>query len=86
VAPPQFRVYTDSGSGTIDYDTVLAAVPFRMMRREYAYESGTFDDGTLVRWAVRAVNSNGQEERNTVCVSARASHRAPVANPGVDVE
>jgi hypothetical protein len=83
---PQFRVYTDNGSGTIDYGTVVAAVPFRMMRREYAYESGAFGDGTLVRWAVRAVNSNGQEERNTLWVSARASHSAPAANPGVIVE
>lgn len=81
--PKEFRIYGNGGTGGVDYGTVLGVVEFRFWQRHYAYESAAFATGTTVVWSVRTVNSAGQEERNTVTVSAVADADAPPANDGV---
>lgn len=81
--PKEFRIYGNGGTGGVDYGTLVAVVGFRFWQRHYAYESAVFATGTTVAWSVRTVNSAGQEERNTVTVSAVADADAPPANAGV---
>jgi hypothetical protein len=83
VEPQSFRLYHDGGSGSVDYDTVIATVPYRRGRFHYRFESAPFADGTRVRWAVRAVSATGAEDLDTVVVSGWADASAPPKNPTV---
>ena len=84
-APSGFRIYGDGGTGTVDYDAVVTTVPFEFWRRHYEYVTASFAQGTDVLWAVRTVNSAGQEERNTGAVLGKADQDDPPANEGVSL-
>jgi len=81
-SPGEFRVYTNNGSGVVDYDSLVAAVSFRFWRWHYEYVSEFFDSGTATLWSVRTVNRAEQEERNTNTVSAAADAAGPPPNSG----
>ncbi|MHC4445647.1 MAG: hypothetical protein ACYTBZ_01545 [Planctomycetota bacterium] len=83
--PSGFRIYNNGGSGSIDYDNAVATVVYRSGRLHFSYESGAFDNGTRVFWAVRAVTSAGVEEDNQDTVLGRAEATAPPINPPVVV-
>jgi hypothetical protein len=76
-SPREFRVYSNSSAGVVDYNTPVASVPFKFWQRHYEYLTPSFDQGTVVTWAVRAVNSADQEERNTATVFATAETAGP---------
>ena len=82
IEPSEFRVYNDSGTGTINYSTVVDTVSHRRGRLHFSYTSTVFADGTRVRWAVRAVSA-GAEEKNTNNVFDTADSAAPPINPVV---
>lgn len=80
-APSAFRVYKGEGGGPIDFETVVATVPFRRGRVFYRYVSDAFDDKARVAWAVRAITSAGVEDANVVRSEARADALGPMSSP-----
>lgn len=81
--PLEFRVYSDGGTGTIDYDAPVASVPYRPGRFHYVYTSAALPDGVKVRWAVRAASGARSEEANERSVAARADALGPADAPVV---
>ena len=81
--PAVFRVYHDNGTGTVDFETVIATVTHGRGRFHYRYLSEAFANGTRVRWVVRAVSAAGVEEVNERVVFAWADAQAPSVNPTV---
>ena len=78
--PKEFRIYTNDGTGAVDYDTPVTTVPFLFWRWHYEYVTDAFASGTTTTWSVRTVNSLEQEERNTNAVSATADAVGPPPN------
>ena len=76
----EFRIYSDGGSGTMDYDTPVGTVSASALRRgagAYAFDSDGFDHGTLVTFGVRSATADGDEEANGVTASERADAVGP---------
>jgi hypothetical protein len=81
--PATFNVYHDSGTGVIDFDTVVGSVAYHRGQFHYRYESEAFPEGARIRWAVRAVSSVGTKEPNDHAVLGRARVEPPPINPSV---
>lgn len=81
--PACFHVYHDGGTGTVDFETVVATVAYRRGRFHYCYHSEGFANGTRVRWVVRAVSAGQVEDANAQAVSGWADAQAPPINPAV---
>jgi hypothetical protein len=81
--PTAFRVYHNGGSGNVDYETVVAEIPFKRGRTYFSYESDAFADGARVRWSVRAVAAGGADDGNTLAVLGEARTEGPAASPTV---
>ena len=79
VPPAAFRIYSDGGTGTMDYVTPVATVPHRVGKADYRYTSAPFAHGTAVQWAVRAAAASGLEEKNDMVVAAKADATGPPA-------
>lgn len=80
-APARFNIYHDGGTGTVDYQNVVARVDYRPGRFHYEYLSMAFAHGTRVRWGVRAESSAGAEEMNEQVVWGWAEALGPAVNP-----
>ncbi len=86
-APPvHFNLYHDGGTGTVDYDTVVATVTYRRGQYHFAYTSNPFANNTRVTWAVRAVAIPFIAEGNVRTAFAYADAAAPPINPTVVIE
>ena len=70
-SPTEYRVYWDSGTGTIDYDDALAIVK-DTGAASYSWTSGHLTDGTY-KFAVRARNESTNEETNITYLSLTVS-------------
>lgn len=79
--PGEFRVYTDSGVGTIDYSSPVGTITYHRGRVHFEYTSAAFAHGTRTRWSVRAATATGIEERNAQLATAWAEAQAPPTNP-----
>jgi hypothetical protein len=55
VAPEAFRIFSDGGTGTIDYDTPLGEVSFEAGRTWHTWTSGALAPAVVHQLAVRAV-------------------------------
>jgi hypothetical protein len=60
-APPElFEIYNDTGSpGSVDFDSVVATVPYSWRQGSFQWTSGPFTHDARVYWAVRAASSSG---------------------------
>ncbi|UCD27482.1 MAG: hypothetical protein JSV03_10190, partial [Planctomycetota bacterium] len=76
-------IYNNDGSGSVDFNNSVAAIDYRRGRFHYCYQSQAFNDGTCVKWAVRAESASGVEEDNETIVFAWADATAPPINPQV---
>lgn len=81
--PDTFNVYYDNGTGTVSYaaplDTVAWSAGSASGRyRAFTWLSGALTDGTTYKFVVRA-EASGDEESNTVEVSATADSTTPAA-------
>jgi len=78
-----FRIYSDGGGGTVDYQTPIGTRAARLSLEgegEYAWTTPTgYDDGETILFAVRALGMNDVEEANTVQAAAVADDAAPEA-------
>jgi len=82
ISPWEFHLYHDAGTGSVDFETVVANVSYRAGRYHYAYTSASFDHGTRIKWAVRAATS-GTEDENIRVVFGWADAESPPINPAV---
>ncbi|MEE9293507.1 MAG: hypothetical protein V3W34_00880 [Phycisphaerae bacterium] len=83
--PAQFNVYHDAGTGTVDYQTVIAQVAYRKGRAHYQYTSGAFGHGARRVWSVRAVTGQGVDDGNVLSAFGWADADAPQAHPLVQL-
>lgn len=60
VACGGFNVYSDNGTGQVDYETPVTAVDYAGARF-YIYESGVLSEGRYL-FVIRAVSKSGQED------------------------
>lgn len=65
--PSCFKVYSDSGSGQIDYDTAAAEVDY-VGRRFYSYVTEQLDAGVYL-FAVRAEDEHGKQVSSSAVIS-----------------
>ena len=77
LAPIEFRLYHDNGSGTVDYGTVIATVSYKFGRLHYEFVSGAFAHDARRMWSVRAASAAGIVESNTETVVAVADAVGP---------
>ena len=68
----KYNIYTDNGSGTIDYSTVYDSVD----ASKNSWESTALGEGTY-KFSVRAVDKSGNEETNTAFVEVKADSVKP---------
>lgn len=80
-APTQFRVFTDGGTGLVDYVTPAGVVAYRPRRLFYEYVSEPWPHNAKVRWAVRAYTIADAHDTNTNEVYAWADADGP---PGLE--
>ena len=55
----QFKIFTDNGSGTIDYQTPIGQVLFRPAGKCYRWISDQLDDNKFYRFVVQAYSAEG---------------------------
>ncbi|UCG15489.1 MAG: hypothetical protein JSV19_09345 [Phycisphaerales bacterium] len=83
-APPMmFRIFSDQGTGAIDFDTVVGSVAYRAGQVHYAFTTPTHAHGTRRLWAVRAVSVDDVDDGNSVAVSAWADAEPPPVCAGL---
>lgn len=81
-APPaEFRLYHDSGSGTVDYGTVRGTTKYRPSRLHFEFESGAFGHDAKREWSVRAATALGVEDDNTATAISTADAQGPPNHP-----
>jgi len=83
-----FAVYTDGGSGDVDYEAPAGTVNARTSLNgagHYAFNSDPYDHAAYVKWAVRARTADGDEEANTVVVEGQADAQGPADHRIKDV-
>lgn len=85
VEPAAFRLYHDQATGTVDFSSPAATVPYRRGRFHYEHVSEEFEHDTGIQWVVRAVSEDGAEEDNDRFAFARASSAPPPINPAVHI-
>ena len=80
-APAAFRVFTDGGTGTVNYVAVVGTVSYRRGQPHYAFQTGGHAHGVRRLWAVRAVSAEGRDDGNTGTVVGLADAEPPEAHP-----
>ena len=81
-----YNIYTDNGSGTVDYSSVFDFVPLSSLPADSAaWESPALGEG-LYKFVVRAVDKSGNVEDNTNSVPARADATKPEPATNVRAE
>ncbi|MFH0981573.1 MAG: hypothetical protein V2A79_08550 [Planctomycetota bacterium] len=81
VAPTEFRIYSDGGTGTMDYEHAAAQVPYPAGERHFSHTTGTHAHGSRRRWAVRAMSADGRHDGNETVVEAMADAVGPEPHP-----
>jgi len=79
----KFNIYSNDGSGEIDYDTPVDTVDARVSRKgagEYVFESDPFSHALYVKWGVRAADASDNEEANELTAVAQADAVGPTAH------
>ncbi len=80
--PDHFAVYGDNETGTIDYENSLCEIPYKFGCYFYQFMSGSAEHGQRLRFSVRAVNGEGQDDGNKAFVEAVVNSMGP---PGVGI-
>jgi len=88
-AASEWRIYSDEGTGTVDYVTALDTVSARVSQSGaglYQWLSDAYADTTEVQFVVRARTAAGEEEQNANAVSAEAAATGPTGAAVVEAE
>lgn len=75
--PTYFKVYYDSGTGQIDYESPLITISY-MGRRFYSYQSSTLEAGRYM-FAIRAEDTNGMESSSLAQLKIELDTTSPDA-------
>jgi hypothetical protein len=83
-APSVFRVYSDSGTGTMDWVAPLGSVVYSTGVPSYLYTTAVLAGAgdTAVLFAVRAETTTGARERNAMLIPAVGRTTAPYGTIG----
>lgn len=79
--PLEFRVYSDGGSGVVNYSVPVGTVPYKFHQTHFTLTTDVHAHGARRRWAVRAVSGEGEHDGNTASVVAFADASGPVPHP-----
>jgi len=84
IAPTEFRIYMDSGSG-FNFSAPAAVVSYQRLPGggEYSWISGVLTHGQQYRFCVRSFNEDAGESQNTNFVTAIADSQGPDAITGL---
>lgn len=84
VSPDEFRVYSDGGSGTMDYETVVGQVAYHPGQTCFGYTTEEcLGHGSRRKWVVRAVSVNERDDGNESTVEAVADAEGPDPHPSL---
>ncbi len=72
----QYNIYSDNGSGTIDYNTPFATVAANASA-SYSYDTAALTADSLYKFVVRSQDAAGNIEQNTSAASAATDFTAP---------
>ena len=85
-SPTAFHVFNDDGSsGTINYDVVVATVPYRVRQGYFHWTSTGFAHDVRVTWSVRAASDQGVLSAATFAIDNVARANLPAASAGIQV-
>ena len=84
--PITFEIYSDNGTGTVEYNAPIGSTPYVPRRLSFAFVTGPFAHGAARIFGVRAVTANGAHDGNSDTVSARAVAVSPPAPTDVLAE
>lgn len=79
IAPTTFRIYSDSGTGTMDYVTPISSVAYVSGVPTYTYTTPVLAGATdtLCKFVIRAEAASGAREQNELVVASTARTTAP---------
>ena len=84
--PAQFKVFTDNGTGVMDYDTPIGTVPYRPRAGRFEFVTETHAHGAVRTFGVRSVSTDGSTDGNTATVTSWADAEGPPVHTAVQVE
>ena len=84
--PHTWFVYTDHGTGTMDYSWPVQVCGYRLGQVHYSVTDGPYPHGTKVGYVVRTTTAAGAYEGNTNIVHGIADALTPAAHPSVKFE
>jgi hypothetical protein len=77
VGPAAFRIYSDGGSGTVNFSSPLGSVAYVPGQRGYQWSSSALTAGVTVQLAVRAEASAGGVDASPATVTATPDATGP---------
>ena len=83
VSPSEFRIYSDGGTGTVDYDNAVAQVAYVRGQIHFRYTTSEAAHGARRKWGVRAVSASGRDDGNETTVEALADASGPEPHPNL---
>ncbi|MCA9252831.1 MAG: hypothetical protein R3E58_14390 [Phycisphaerae bacterium] len=76
-APVSFAVFSDNGTGVVDYESAVGEVVYYPRQVGFSFLSDAFDHSVSVRFVVRAVAADGSHDGNTTSVMQWADATPP---------
>jgi len=76
--PTWFYVYSDDGSGQVDYENPIAQVKYSGKYFHY-YETEPLEAGKTYQFGVRAVTDEGVDDGNTAVIEATVNMTGPTS-------
>lgn len=83
VSPSEFRIYSDGGTGTMDYENAVGQVAYSLGQVHFNYTTGTHAHGAKRMWGVRAVSALGRDDANETAVTRNADASGPDPHPNL---
>jgi hypothetical protein len=83
VPPVEFHIYTDWGSGVVNFEAYEDVVAYRRGVVHYAYTTRVYLHGSRRLWAVRTVSATGATDGNTHIVGGYADSEYPPVHPAL---
>lgn len=86
IAPIEFRIFGDDGSGSVDFGSPVGLVTYRARGRRYRFVTAPIAHGAVRSFAVRAVAADGTDDGSTETVAGVGDAVSPPVHPGIFTE
>ena len=83
VSPSEFRIHSDGGTGTVDYENAVGQVTCVTGQIHFSYTTSEAAHGARRKWGVRAVSARGRDDGNEITVEALADASGPAPHPNL---